>query len=424
MRVLKVVITARAPLVFSERRPSDQFRPSTGYVPGAVIRGALAQQFLDAGQEGGEEFRLLFTGSDAPAFRNAYPALFSSGAAGSAFATSRPLPATAYSCKTDPGLRKVRGSLRGHGVFDGLIDRLCCESLGVSVPYLPRCNHEEHGGPGERVEAYDGRFYALAPEGLLEVAVGSRLSTRVAVNRRRKVAEPQMLYSPHVLDEVTFDYAGDEKVVAETTFHGSVVVNDATHPLVEKWLPGLTHVGSGVARGFGRVAVRVEAEGADEVAGRVVKFNELIERRWKLWLETLSGESAPEPQHGPGAGTFFSVTLMSDAILREDGWSPTMRLETGMLGDAGRNATLIRCYAAAAYRGGWNTAWRLPKDTELVARMGSVYVYHTSDTVDNASWPAALRALEERGVGERRREGFGAVRVCDDFHGMIQEVGK
>jgi hypothetical protein len=25
-------------------------------------------------------------------------------------------------------------------------------------------------------------------------------------------------------------------------------------------------------------------------------------------------------------------------------------------------------------------------------------------------------------VGERRREGFGEVRVCDDFHGRIQEV--
>src|SRR5437588_138571 len=99
-----------------------------------------------------------------------------------------------------------------------------------------------------------------------------------------------------------------------------------------------------------------------------------------------------------------------------------VRLEPEMLGDAGRSATLLRCYASADYRGGWNTAWRLPKDTEPAARMGSVYVYHTTDGVDDADWLAALRALEERGVGERRREGFGEVRVCDDFHGMIQEV--
>src|SRR5205085_9343014 len=217
MHDLNVIITARAPLVFSERRPSNQFRPSAAYVPGAVIRGALAQQFIESGQEDDEEFRAendedfraLFIDSDAPLFRNAYPALFSSDAAANAFTTSRPLPATAYSCKSEPGLRKVRGELRGHGVFDGLIDRLCCESLGVPVPYLPRCNHKDHGGHGERVEAYGGKFYAAAPEGLLEVSVGSRLSTRVAVNRRRRVAEEQMLYSPLVLDQTTFDDTGD-----------------------------------------------------------------------------------------------------------------------------------------------------------------------------------------------------------------------
>ena len=42
--------------------------------------------------------------------------------------------------------------------------------------------------------------------------------------------------------------------------------------------------------------------------------------------------------------------------------------------------------------------------------------------VENADWLTALRTLEEQGVGERRREGFGEVRVCDDFHGRIQEV--
>jgi CRISPR-associated protein Csx10 len=421
VHVLKVVVSARAPLVFSERRPGNQFRPSAAYVPGAVIRGALAQQFLDAGQEDGEEFHALFKDRDAPLFRNAYPALFTPDAGVGAFATSRPLPATAYSCKTEPGSKRVRGQVRGHGVFDGLVDRLCCESLGVIVPYLPRCNHEDHGGHGERVEAYGGRFYAAAPTEPLEVSVGSRLSTRVAVNRHRKVAEEQMLYSPLVLDETTFEDTGGKRIFAETTFHGGIVCQDAFRPLVEKWLPGLTHVGSGVARGFGHVGISVEECDSDDSGRRVEKFNRLLEERWGLW-EPSKDKSAPDPPCRPGNGTFFSITLMSDAILREEGWSPTVRLNPEMLGDAGRNATLLRCYASADYRGGWNTAWRLPKDTELVARMGSVYVYHTTDSIERAAWLASLRALEERGVGERQREGFGEVRVCDDFHDKIQEV--
>ena len=421
MPVLKVIITARAPLVFSERRPGNQFRPSTRYIPGGVVRGALAQQFLDGDRAGDEDFGALFTSPAAPLFRNAYPALLSTNSSGAAFVSSRPLPATAYSCKAEGGFAKPvgdAGEVRGHGVFDGLVDRLCCELLGVSVPYRPRCNHPDHGVQGERVEAYAG-LYAETRRGPRDVDVGLRLSTRVAVNRQRRVAEERMLYSPLALDEVT---AGDDgKTRAETTFHGGVVVGDSARALVERWLPGLTHVGSGAARGFGRVTVTVEEARADDPSARVEQFNRLVAERWGEW-EPLRGEGAPEPPRRPGAGTFFSVMLMSDAVLRDEGWSPTVRLEPEMLGAAGRNATLLRCYASAGYSGGWNTAWRLPKDTELVARTGGVYVYHTTDSAGDENWLRALRALEENGVGGRVREGFGQVRVCDEFHGRIQEV--
>jgi CRISPR-associated protein Csx10 len=421
MPVLKVVITARAPLVFSERRPGNQFRPSMRYIPGGVIRGALAQQFLDAGWEGDEDFGALFTSPGAPLFRNAYPALLSTTSSERTFASSRLLPTTAYSCKTEAGFARPvgdTGEVMGHGVFDGLVDRLCCELLGVRVPYRPRCNHPDHDGQGERVEAYAG-LYAKTERGPRDVDVGLRLSTRVAVNRQRRVAEERMLYSPLVLDEVM---TGDDgKVRAETTFHSGVVVGHATRALVERWLPRLTHVGSGVARGFGQVAVTVEGAGANDPTARVERFNKLLADRWEKW-EPLRDAGALEPVCKPGSGTFFSVMLMSDAVLCEEGWSPTVRLEPDMLGAVGRNATLLRCYASAGYNGGWNTAWRLPKDTELVARMGGVYVYHTTDSVGDESWLEAIRALEENGVGERKREGFGQVCVCDEFHGSIQEV--
>jgi CRISPR-associated protein Csx10 len=421
MPVLKVVITARAPLVFSERRPGNQFRPSMRYIPGGVIRGALAQQFLDAGREGDEDFGAIFTSAGAPMFRNAYPAFLSTAGSVQTFISSRPLSSTAYSCKTEAGFARPdgdKGEVTGHGVFDGLVDRLCCELLGVRVPYRPRCNHPDHGGQGERVEAYAG-LYAETEHGPRDVEVGLRLSTRVAVNRQRRVAEERMLYSPLAIDEVT--KGDDGKTRAETTFHGGVVVEHAARALVERWLPGLTHVGSGVARGFGQVTVTVEEAGTADPAARVKEFNQLLADRWEKW-ERLRDDSALEPSCKPGSGTFFSVMLMSDAVLREEGWSPTVRLEPEMLGAAGRNATLLRCYASAGYNGGWNTAWGLPKDTELVARTGSVYVYHTTASAGDESWLEAIRALEENGVGERRQEGFGQVRICDEFHGSIQEV--
>jgi CRISPR-associated protein Csx10 len=397
-------------LVFSERRPDGQFRQSTPYVPGVALRGALAQQLIDASEHtnpgSNPDFVRLFTNSDAPLFRNAYLAYFDKTNPPGAFLPSYPLPATAYSCKAESGFDK-------HGVYDSLIDRLCYEELCVKVPYLPRCNHPDHQGQGERVEAF-GRFYVDTPCGKRSVSVPSQLTTRVALNRRRRVAEEGLLYSPLVISEATPDGA-------PTTFQGSVVVNDDNRALVERYLPTLTHIGSGAARGFGRVEIEIGHASDDDLVGRVKEFNRRLVERWTLWGQLPRYEDK-EPQHTPNSGTFFAVLLMSDAVLRADGWTPTVRLEAAMLGAAGQNAELVRCYATVDYRGGWNTAWGLPKDTELVTRMGSVYVYYIRNSIDDEHWLNALRDLEERGVGERRIEGYGQVRVCDEFHQEIQEV--
>jgi CRISPR-associated protein Csx10 len=406
--VLKVIITARAPLVFSERRPDGQFRASTTYVPGVVLRGALAQQFLDAAQQDHADFKRLFTAPDAPLFRNAYPAHYDKGSEG--WASARPLPATAYSCKTESGFEK-------HDVYDGLVDRLCCEQLGVKFPYLPRCFHPDHRGEGERVEAFSG-FYADTPQGRKSVSVPAQLTTRVALNRRRKVAEDSLLYSPLVISEARRDLSIDgSQATTPTVFHGSVVVKENNSAVIREWLPRLTHIGSGAARGFGRVEVKLDDWPADRLAQRVSALNQLIRERWQEWAK-LPHEKAPECT--PDNGAFFAVLLQSDAVLRADGWTPTVRLESELLGATLREATLLRCYATAEYRGGWNTGWRLPKDTEMVARQGSVYVYHIARSPDDEALLSALRSLEEYGVGERRVEGFGQVRVCEEFHQVIQ----
>ncbi len=408
MPIIHCAITARSPLVFSERRPGGQFRQSMSYVPGTVLRGALAQQFLDSGKKDNPDFSALFTAPDAPLFRNAYPAYFDKTRSPKEFLPSHPLPATAFSCKAESGFDR-------HDVFDSLIDRLCCEELDVMVPYLPRCNHSDHNGEGERVETFGG-FYVKGLQGKTSTTAPSKLTTRVALNRRRRVAEEGLLYSPLVISEATQCGTG----YMATTFHGSIVANDQNCGLIEQYLPTLTHVGSGAARGFGWVKAEIGSRFNDDLAKRVKEFNNLVAKQWGLWRQLPHREK--DPKHTPETGTFFTVLLMSDAIFRADGWTPTVRLEPALLGLAGQDTDLLRCYATADYRGGWNTGWGLPKDTEMVARMGSVYIYHTSHKSDDEEWLNTLQELEEHGVGERRVEGFGQVRVCDEFHLQIQEV--
>jgi CRISPR-associated protein Csx10 len=62
----------------------------------------------------------------------------------------------------------------------------------------------------------------------------------------------------------------------------------------------------------------------------------------------------------------------------------------------------------------------LMKDTELVTERGAVYLF-SIDTVDLEVWLGALTELEDRGIGDRLMEGFGQVRVCDEFHCVFRE---
>jgi CRISPR-associated protein Csx10 len=60
------------------------------------------------------------------------------------------------------------------------------------------------------------------------------------------------------------------------------------------------------------------------------------------------------------------------------------------------------------------------KDVELVTNRGSVYLFSV-DSAHRGQWSEALRQLEEKGVGDRTVEGFGQVRVCDEFHWIFRE---
>ena len=78
---------------------------------------------------------------------------------------------------------------------------------------------------------------------------------------------------------------------------------------------------------------------------------------------------------------------------------------------------LVRAYSGYDLRGGWNVAWGLPKDVDVVVPMGSVFVFWTRHP---ERWDEALLDVERWGIGERTAEGFGQVRVCDAFHVMGQ----
>jgi CRISPR-associated protein Csx10 len=390
---LKVTITARAPLCFSERRPDGQFRETARYVPGTALRAAVAARMLSEAEVNDEMFQRLFTSERRVVFANAYPA-------------SHVLPATAMSCKAESGF-----SPDGHGVVDTLIGRLCFEALDpAGLLYLPKCSY-----CGMRMERQMD-FYRLDGDSFRAERITERLLTRVAINRRRATAEDDLLYSPIVISEGWLD---KDQIYHDTQFT-TTLIPPVAGDLLRHYLEGVDHLGSGTSRGLGRVAIKVEQESVNDeeelksLRERREQFNAAVQEFWTQ-LQKLPG--CAQPPHRPDAGTYFTVNLYADTVLKDCGWLSTAVLTERMLKDCcgvdDDTLQLLRAYSGSDYRGGWNVAWGLPKDVDVVVPMGSLFVFWTQQP---DRWDKPLLHLERWGLGERTAEGFGQVQVCDAFH--------
>lgn len=426
--VFQVIITATGPLSFSQRKPGGIFQESLGYVPGSALRGAVAGRLLPAGHDMGAghddgcAFCRRFDGEEAVVFTNAYPvvqARVGDGATVVAQVEERPrvLPATAVSCKAHSGFL---GSGDAHGAFDTLLDRFCWEELSpaglVYNPVCPKCAHRVDRFSGFYVEHNDHGPHS--PHRHLR-RVSQRLLTRVAINRRRGVAEDGMLYSPWVMVEAVEPDGphappkdrrerAEERDWPPATFLATIAGAD-DHTV--KSLIEITAVGGGSSQGLNQVQIRVvpaSMESADVVRRRVEDFNRKLQWTWE-------GYRALGRQEGkPPEGLFFALTLQAEGIFRQDDGRPAVAPSEAELGLAS-TVSLVRCETATSYGGGWNAAWGLPKPAELRVAMGGVYLFHAPQGLTADDY-GALARCQVYGIGRRRAEGFGQVRVCDEFH--------
>lgn len=373
--LLTLQVTARAPLAFAERKPGRQFRSSMPYVPGATLYGALGEWFGARGAFDAGLFERLRC-------HNAYPAH-----EGDAWV--RPLPATAVQSKGE----------EDRAPQDALAPLVCWErQRPAALVYAPV---DSNGRP---LESCKWRFYTLENENPAKREVYQRVLTRVAINRRRGTAEDQRLYSPLALSEVTRDQP--------TQFRGSIVVPDGDERASDA-LSEITHLGGRQSSGLGAVEL-CASSASDETAGtildRVERLTERFRRQEELYAG-LRGERWEIPER-----TIFTVNLLSDAILLEQGWLPTQELNAALLHEqTGIEATLVRSFAATAIVGGWNVSWQRPKPSALATTMGSLFVFQAARSLESGDC-ARLAALQLDGIGERRPEGYGQVRICDEFH--------
>jgi CRISPR-associated protein Csx10 len=422
VKQIELEIKALSPLAISRQKPGGSISECEDYIPGSVIRGAIAseilkqsnQQFTNLSKDGGD-FQALFLSDEPAIFQNGYPANVQAGH-GRIFPQNRIkqiklLPATALSSKTKPGFCRKRDgepSTESKGVFDSLIDRFCAEHY--SLAYDPNCPAD-----GGRVEPYSD-FYSKVDGMYYNPSVSKRLLTRVGINRRRATSEEEILYSIEVLNESELETNNT------LLFRSSILVPDNLEELpknLHKFLNDNSkhfRFGGSTSRGLGKVEIHAKlGEIIKNVQDKIELFNSKLGERWQKW--SVFGnpiEKLPKP-------TYFTLDLQSDAILIEK-WQRTTVISAQMLkqfADIEDNSLKLEvAYSSYDYRSGWNAAWGLMKDIELITNKGAVYLFSTTQP---DIWYTALANLELKGVGERTCEGFGQVEFCNDFHLVFRE---
>lgn len=411
----KLTITARSPLAFPMSKPGTQFRSSLPYVPGAVIYGALGAVLGLNETFDPAVFRLIRCNNAYPVYvpdakKKQQPDCEGQAADQSADQAmdtfwERPLPMTAIQPKGAES-----------DILDSLVPRVCWEhQQPTALIYAPTDSEGRPWEPASSISYRIGQTCVRDPESkteryiacLQKGEVSQRVLTRVAINRRRGTAEESRLYSPLVLSEVTNDQP--------TRFVGSIVVPEAHDDMLHDALKQITHLGGRQTSGLGAVKIEpiaVEPECDADIQARVEKLTARFEEQATLY--TALGATQPFEVANT---SIFTINLLSDALLLEQGWVPTIEYSKEMLREVtGIEAKLLRSFTTSAIVGGWNVSWQRQKPTGVAVRMGGLYVFQTTHGPLTDDAYKKLAQLQLDGIGERRAEGYGQVRICDDFH--------
>jgi CRISPR-associated protein Csx10 len=414
MKRIQITITAKSPMAIARQKTGGSISDVESYIPGGVLRGAIAGLMIRQAQAEGQDFandpesdfKTLFIDNQA-IFQNAYPALTDKLAVAPRVCV---MPSTALSSKNSSGFGTDK-----NGVFDTLIDRFCADAH--CQVYDPNCPKD-----GDRVDSFK-ELYSIHDGQYFTHSASTRLLTRVGINRRRATAEDKVLYSVQVLNETKRNK--DKDKIADMTFVGNIWICDELADSFNTYLQNQSQhcrLGGSASRGLGKVELRSDLkEPVSSLYDRIQAFNQTLKARWDSW-KIFGGQPAESIE----GRCFFTLDLQSDAILTEQ-WQRTMVISEAMLMDAvgltSGSLKLHQAFSSYGFRSGWNGAWGLPKDVELTTDRGSVYLF-SIDAEEQANWASKLEELEIWGIGDATAEGFGQVRVCDEFHTVMRENAK
>lgn len=356
MKFLELKIETKSPLLIIQTQQASNIAKSENYIPGSVIRGLLAGMYYknkNKVEDFENNFKKLFFSSQVK-FTNAY------------IEGSSVIPLSAYQCKAYHD--KIRDCL-----FDGVPKE--CEGDGWCTMPLECIGGNRYYKFNENTEEYE------YPTVQLDFLTHNTIEDETGRT-----------------DEATGGPFTYYAISQDQIFTSKIFYLDELQDLVTK-IKNLVdeidrfYIGKSRNANYGEIEVIIEPD---------KKQNDICNLR-----ETVKILSDKK--------TIFTITLHSDAILYDKFLNPQVILQPELL-DIGEEVEIHTdyCYQAFHVTGGFNNKHGFPKESEIAISKGSVFLYSCDENFDKIK--TKLAELEKQGIGFRCNEGFGQIKVNDDYH--------
>lgn len=368
MKIITYRLTLEEPLLVTALEGDPNSAVSYDYIPGSVLRGVLIgltlrKDNLAELDATAKAVRRCFF-SHETRFLNGYPVL----------ADKRSLPAPHTWMKKKYGTDDEKREITDNALKDK--EKSKCESDDKGKP-------KDESDDTNKPKSMRGAFVAFNEDGRVLIADVQR-TISVHTLRDRKAGRSRGENGEGTI----YQY---NALAAEQVFEAAILCeNDADAAYLEGLLSENKTVIMGGARsaGYGRVTISA------------VKSTD-------SWQET--GEA-------PSSGDKLVITLLSDVILRNEHGQHVADLAALCTALGITPEAVEKAYLGQGIVGGFNRKWGLPLPQMPTVSMGSVLVLEAGTALD--------RHLAERGIGERRNEGFGRLAIGWQRHAKLQSDDK